>query len=95
MPKPVQRKTVMIYDQQTEPLSFFVVDGDYRKFDGVYINTYQDCDTAKGRKADQLQTELSDFLYDQDGKKKLAAMNKFPTQEVVDGADVIVIGFLP
>jgi hypothetical protein len=74
-------KTVIIYDQKTEPLAFIVAAGDLTKFDGVYINEY-----TNEEEKEALQDKLSSFLYDCNGKLLQKLLVKFPTQEVIDGA---------
>jgi hypothetical protein len=72
-------KTVVIWDMMgQEPIQYFVVTGDWSRFNHLYINTYTD-KTPKGESGNMLQTLLSDF----------------PIEEVKDGAQVIVCGFLP
>ena len=84
-------KTVIIYDQLMEsPVSFIVMKGDLRKFNGIYVNQY----TGK-RVQDELQNELCGLLYDEDGEATFKAVLKFPSHEVVAGAHVIVAGFIP
>jgi len=81
-------KTVVIYNQVSEGLGFFIVDGDQSKFDGIYINEAGADNT--------LQDELSDLLLlDEEPYYKHDLLLKFPTQEVKDGAIVIICGFLP
>lgn len=84
-------KTVIIYDQLMEsPVSFIVMKGDLRKFNGIYINRY-----TKKRAENDLQEELAKLLYDDDGEAKYKSTRQFPSHEVVAGAHVIVAGFIP
>jgi hypothetical protein len=83
-------KTVFIYEQFTMPLEFIVFDGDYSHLDGVYFNNREQ-DPA-------LHDELSKLLYDQDTGDSLyddKVHEKFPVEEVKNGAIVIVCGFFP
>lgn len=80
---PVQQ-TVFIYDQFGEqPITFFVLDGDHRKYNNCYINS------SAGDKG------LSEFLYESDGTFKAKRLKKFPRKAVKRGAHVIVCGFIP
>jgi hypothetical protein len=87
----------MIYDQLDAELKFFVLDGDYTHLDGVYVNSYSEKDTkAHRRKRDALQGELTKLVYEEDlGTFKHEVHLKFPTPNVLNGAAVIVAGFLP
>lgn len=82
-------KTVIIYNQFTELLSFIVLEGDHERLDGVVINS---CEVYQ-----HLQDELYALLYNEQGEFTQAAstFDKFPTEEVKNGAKVIVCGFLP
>ena len=89
-------KTVMIYDQLDANPTFFVLDGDYSHLNHVYINMCIDGPKAEQKKMDKLQDELTKLVYDpKTGVTLLAAYKEFPTQAVLDGAVVIVAGFLP
>jgi len=86
-------KTVIIYEEVTEPIKFFVVERDCTHLDRVYINS-----TRNQKKVD----ELSALMYGKenspewkDGQIILYEEKEFPYQEVKDGAKVIVAGFLP
>lgn len=81
-------KTVLIYDQCGEAsIEFYILDGDYQHLDRVYINGAEE--------EQEKQDELSALLYDNKSQKKLKARMTFPTNAVIDGAAVIVAGFLP
>jgi len=78
-------KTIVIYDQLMEnPISFFILDGDYTHLDRVYINS---------DKKEKKQAELTAIIYDENGKEKVAFLDKFPRLE--NTYKVIVAGFLP
>jgi hypothetical protein len=91
-------KTVLIYDDCHEAIRFFVLDGDYRSLDKVYINACLD-GTKKEQKAyEKKQDELSDLMYgkkNSGGSFKPEALDAFPVEAVKEGAAVIVAGFLP
>jgi hypothetical protein len=80
-------KTVFIWDEMVGEIKFFVVDGDYRHLNNIYINGSDD-----DEKLDQLNEILA---YDDAGKPKVTMLTEFPAQDVKDGAFVIVAGFLP
>jgi len=80
-------KTVIIFDQCCqESLMFFVVEGDKRHLNGIYINGSDD---------EEKVDELNLLFYGTDGVVKLPAQLEFPIIEVVNGAKVIVCGFFP
>lgn len=80
-------KTVIIYDSVFEqPISYYVVDGDYSHLDGVYGNHMGF--------SQKLQDELYKIVFNEDWTSK-PALDKFPLQAVKEGAIVIVCGFLP
>lgn len=84
-------KTVIIWDQlMEEPLSFILLDGDYSKFDKIYINASTNTDAEE-----KLQKQLTAFMYTKDGKFKHVKTEEFPVAAVAAGAKVIVAGFLP
>jgi hypothetical protein len=82
-------KTVFIFDRSYEAdIKFFVVDGDHSRFDGVYLGDWSD-----------LSVELNNLLYafDEDEDKlkfKFKFVDKFPVSEVLDGAKVIISGYV-
>lgn len=90
-------KTVMIYDQLDAELKFFVLEGDLTHLDGVYINQWIESDSkAERKKRDALQNELNTVIYDETNGTFLHPVeSKFPIQAVVEGAVVVVAGFLP
>lgn len=84
-------KTVMIYDQcGQDPIEFIVLEGDYRRLNGVYINA-----SSTGKDGEKLQRELDNLLYTKKGKRHHKPLNQFPVAEVAAGAFVIIAGFLP
>lgn len=90
-------KTLILW--QSEVLSgdglspkFFVLEGDYRKFDGIYINTYTgDMDKDNQKKYDRLQNQLTDLMYTEDGQYK----QQFVSEPTKDWDFFIHCGFLP
>jgi len=83
-------KTVFIYDTKVEPICFIVKDGDYRHLDRAYINQSVDSEDEENH-----IVELSDLIYDDEGNQLYEISTDFPVQDVIDGAFVIVVGFLP
>jgi hypothetical protein len=89
-------KTIVIYDQLDAHLNFFVVEGDYSRLDGVYINHVVE-GTKKAQKANEkLQDELEKLVYGDSGEIILPHTSSFPV-DVLKREDSIVIitGFLP
>ena len=82
-------KTVLIYDQLGEsPISFLVLDGDYSRFNGVYVNAYDGDDI--------LMQELCELVYPDGNYMRKGFVKDFPVDAVlVDNAKVVVCGFLP
>lgn len=80
-------KTVIIWDALDANIKFLVVEGDQRHLNGVYINT------AGDEEDDKKQDELTKLTMDEEGTKKM--LDDFPTTAVLEGAFVIVAGFLP
>lgn len=79
-------KTVLIFDECGQSqIQFAVVDGDWTEFNHVYVNTYE------STKSDELCAKL----YDDFGNFLLDLQDDFPTQAVIDGAPVVVVGCLP
>lgn len=92
----MKRKTVIIYDQLDAVVKFFVLDGDYRHLNNVYINQCDGKTKKEQKAADDLQDELCNLVYDpKTGEVLLPVFTKFPIEAVQNGADVIVAGFLP
>jgi len=80
-------KTVVIWDQLDADLKFFVVNGDLSWFNRKYLNSFD--------LSDDEQSELNSLVYEEDGTIRVKFRSDFPTEEVVQGARVIVAGFLP
>lgn len=88
-------KTVFIWDECGErPIRFFTLPGDYRRFMGVYLNSYEENENKRAH-AEQMQSELELLVYNGDGTMKVAPMGGFPTHDVKTGAHVIVCGVHP
>jgi hypothetical protein len=84
------QKTVIIWDQCGETnIVFFVLDGDYRKLDNIYIN----CEYGEDSDSELAAEVLSGLL--EEKLTKANELKEFPTTAVLEGAFVIVAGFLP
>lgn len=68
-------KTIFIWDELDQNIKFFVLDGDYSDFDGIYINN---CEETKAR-------QLLELVYDEEGNKKIEMYTQFPTSTFEDG----------
>ena len=88
-------KTVFIFDSCGQsPVKFILADGDYSRFEGVYINAYYGEDFHPEKKP--LQEELEEFLWTQgeEWKDNVEYLNEWPY--VHDESFVVVrIGAIP
>lgn len=83
-------QTVFIFDScGAEYIKFHVAEGDYSRFNGVFINLMGNSEY------ECLSAELCEYVYDEDGAEKISFIDEFPCQAVKDGAIVIVCGFNP
>jgi len=81
-------KTVVIWDTMEADIKFFVLEGDYRHLDQVYLNS---CGEDQ---IEEKQDELNDVLaYDEHGRPKVKMLDSFPLEEKPDF--VVVCGFIP
>lgn len=81
-----EQKTVIIFDQCGElPIQFFVVEGDFRVVDRIYLNTDNDAPEAEATLNELMEKELT----------RDKALDEFPTTAVLEGAFVVVCGFVP
>lgn len=84
-------RTVLIYNMYDLGLKFYVVDGDWSRFEGVYINEF-----SNDKDRQNLQSEFCDLMYDREsGEDHFTALDKFPVEAVREGASVVITGFLP
>ena len=91
-------KTVVIFDECEANLRFFVLEGDFGHLNGVYINSCGPEGLSKKEQKELVkkQNELNGLIYDEEsGQMKVPTFHLFPTQAVIDGAQVIVAGFVP
>jgi len=80
----------MIWDECDGDIIFMVLDGDYSRFDKIYINQY-----TKDESKEELVDELCDLIYDKDGNRKLKSTDTFPVEQIDQNIIVIVCGYLP
>lgn len=74
-------KTIMIYEEIPERLSFIVLEGDYSHLNHVIINANED---------ETKINELSDLIFDKEGYEIVEKLTEFPT-EIVKNEDCVVI----
>jgi len=81
-------KTAIIFNEMEE-IKYYVLDGDFTKFHGIYINS-MDAD-------EELVDKLASTFYDDKTGEELKepiALSEF-VAAIRDGAEVIEIGFIP
>lgn len=97
-------RTIIIFDTVgEEPITFFVVDGDYAHLDRVYINTTQvnfgttDLNLNTGVDKIRAERELYSLIYDENGniRNEVVQFSHFPVGAVDATTPVIVAGFYP
>ena len=82
------KKTVVIWDNCEASLKFFVVNKDLRKLNNKYVNSTE----TSNKDADK----ICKMVYnDKDGSTIVNLLDTFPVDEVLAGAFVVVMGFLP
>ena len=79
-------KTIVIWDNCDADLLFFVADRDLRHLDRKYINSMD--------ATDEEVDEINALVFNGDGSYKVKMFDKFP-DELVAGAQVVIMGFLP
>jgi hypothetical protein len=90
--KNIQIKTAVIFNTYEE-LVFFVVDGDWTRFQDVYINSINDCNIEN---YEGLQAELQQLVYDHEGTYKIQPVENIVfAQELRDGALIVECGLMP
>lgn len=79
-------KTVLIWDTLgIQPIKFAILEGDYRHLNDVYVN-------STGAKEED---DITRLMYGDNGECKIELTDTFPVDAVINGAFVIVAGFLP
>lgn len=80
-------KTVVIWDELSADIRFFIHDNDLTHLNGKYVND-TNCPKLQGE-------QICDLVYDEYGNYKVNLLPNFPADEVRAGAKVVVMGFLP
>lgn len=86
-------KTILIFEEVPERLSYLVYDGDLTRFEGVYIGSYNE---ENAKLQDELQDELSTLIHDSNGLK-YERFETFPTEifrQSPDTTTVITCGII-
>lgn len=78
-------QTVVIWGDYDGSINFRLLEGDYSRFDRVYVNT-----------TDEGASELADLMYidDNEGTERFPKLDSFPYEAVHSGAVVIVCGIV-
>ncbi len=90
--KNIQIKTAVIFNI-FERVEFFVVEGDWTRFQDVYINSVNDCNIEN---YEGLQAELQQLVYNYEGVYKIHPVENIVfAQAIRDGALIVECGFMP
>lgn len=82
------RKTAVIWNEFSDGIKLLLVEGDWSRFQGVYINAADS--------SDELQQELSSRLYDEEMVFAIPEVNRKEfAEEIRLGAEIVECGFLP
>lgn len=85
MKTPIMKTAVIWNDFET--IKFIIVDGDWSRFEGVFINSVNN---------EELQTELSALVYDAKFNFAIPEVTKKEfAQEIRQGAEIVECGFIP
>lgn len=84
----MSERSAVVWNECEGGLKYFVAEGNWQKFQGVYINS---CDDNE-----ELQQELNDKVYEEDGdyEIKFCSLDEF-ANAIRHGAFVVECGFLP
>lgn len=75
-------KTVILYDT-TESIAFYIVDGDYTRFEDIFVNVDYDDDAEKSALSDELaELDFNDEITTQQAKEYIR-----------NGAELVLCGF--
>lgn len=80
-------RTIIIYNDSISDLKYVILDGDYSRFNGVYISACAESD---------LEKECIDFLFDKDTAKFLIDLSE--NSSLIENKQwdkVAIITFLP
>lgn len=79
-------KTAVIWNE-FDTIKYLVVDGDWSRFEGVFINSVDN---------EELQNELSALVYDSDYQFAIPEVTKQEFANAIrDGAEIVECGFIP
>lgn len=94
-------KTIVIWDTCGDnPISFFILEGNYAHLNNVYCNSFRESDEAY-EAYNALVDELYSLVFAEDGAFRLEALDTFPIEVITDMygklnmATVIVAGCVP
>ena len=79
-------KTLIIYNNLEEELKYFIVEGDFSRFDGITFNTSL---------SDKLESECSEWLWDSKGNLKHEMSNDVSLIENKNWDKVAIITWIP
>ena len=66
---PMAQKTLFLFEQPPDQDSFFFErEGDYSRFNDIYVNTVPPKAKAERARVEALQKELNDFIFDAKGQ---------------------------
>ena len=84
----IPQKTAFVYFEVPEEVKYFLVAGDYRHLNGVYVNLV---DTDKNK-----EQELVNLMFDEDtGKYRVTFVSIDDiTSEIREGAYFVEVGFI-
>lgn len=81
-------KTAVIFDRCEANIEFYVLNGDYRHLDNIYINDFDN--------EEELNNELDSLFYEDNGKNRQEEVSKTEFEQAIrEGATMIVVGLLP
>ena len=80
-------RTAVIFTDETLKVKFYILDGDYTKYDNIIINTNEN---------EELEDELSNLLYDREtGRELQEEISKEDfIQAMLDEVELITIGLM-
>lgn len=83
-------KTVFIYDQcDDQPLSFFVVEGDFSHLNNYYLNS--------ANITESFEVELNKILFKDGGEfgYRYPMLDHFPLEAYSPDTKIVTVGFIP
>ena len=79
-------KTIIVYNDIENPLRFFIIEGDYSKFNGVCINSVN---------GTGFEEECCNFLFNEEGYFKHERTEDSSLLENKDWDKIAIVTFLP